>query len=118
MAASLSASAAIVAHELAGHAGTERPAACGPRSEWGGRPIDTAELDALLGEMTAALDEIGFRPVPDATRFRGTARDFLARARPTQGDRRILRYVFAQVGKWRRRLLGELRRGEREALGP
>lgn len=104
---SLPASCAIVCHELAGAA---LPAARGSRSEWAGQEIDAAELDRVLDEMMAVLDDIGFRPVPDAARFRGTMRDFLARARPTIGDRRILRVLFAQVGKWRRRLAGELRR--------
>jgi len=112
---SLPASAAIVAHELAKGAGLERPAARGHRSEWGSHPIDSAELETLLDEVIHTLDTIGFRPVPDRERFRGTLRDFLARAHPTQGDRRILRHLFAQVGKWRRRVLGEARRGE---LGP
>jgi tRNA C32,U32 (ribose-2'-O)-methylase TrmJ len=74
--------------------------------------VAAAEIETMVDEMTAVLEEIGLRPVPDAVRFRGTLRDFLGRARPTVGDRRILRYVFAQVGKWKRRVLGELRRGE------
>lgn len=109
---SLPASAAIVLYELARARGAERPAARGARSEWSGRGVEAEEIEAMVDEMTATLGEIGLRPVPDAVRFRGTMRDFLARARPTVGDRRILRYVFAQVGKWKRRVLGELRRGE------
>jgi TrmH family RNA methyltransferase len=109
---SLPASASIVLYELARARGAVRPAARGPRSEWSGRGVDAAEIEAMVDEMGAVFDEIGLRPVPDAVRFRGTLRDFLGRARPTVGDRRILRYVFAQVGKWKRRVLGELRRGE------
>jgi tRNA/rRNA methyltransferase len=109
---SLPASASIVLYELARARGAKRPAARGARSEWSGREVDAAEIDAMVDEMSVVLDEIGLRPVPDAVRFRGTMRDFLARARPTRGDRKILRYVFAQVGKWKRRVLGELRRGE------
>jgi TrmH family RNA methyltransferase len=103
---SLPAAATIVAWELA----------CGPASvppRPPARPLDTADLDALLAHIHAALDRIGFRPRPDAVRFRGALRDFVARARPTEGDRRVLRHVFAQVGKWQRRLEGELRRGDR-----
>lgn len=107
---SLPAAAAIVLHEISRARGVDRPAARGARSEWSGRGIDAAEIDAMVQEMTTTFDEIGLRPVPDAARFRGTLRDFLARARPTVGDRRILRYAFAQVGKWKRRVLGELRR--------
>ena len=109
---SLPASASIVLYELARARGAERPAARGARSEWSGHGVDAAEIDAMVDEMSAVLDEIGLRPVPDAVRFRGTMRDFLARARPTRGDRKILRYVFAQVGTWKRRVLGEVRRGE------
>ena len=68
------------------------------------------ELDALVDEISATLGEIGFRPRPNAVRFRGTMRDFLARARPTLGDRLTLRHLFAQVGKWKRRVAGEARR--------
>jgi TrmH family RNA methyltransferase len=104
---SLPAACTIVCHELAR---AEPPAARGPRSEWAGTEIDSAEIDRLLDEIMATLDEIGFRPVPDAVRLRGTVRDFLARAGPTVGDRRMLRLLFAQVGKWKRRAAGELRR--------
>jgi TrmH family RNA methyltransferase len=108
---SLPAACAIVCHELAG-AAAGAPPARGWRSRWAGEEIDSGELDRVLDELTRTLDEIGFRPVPDAARFRGTMRDFLARARPTIGDRRILRLLFAQVGKWKRRVAGELRRVE------
>jgi TrmH family RNA methyltransferase len=105
---SLPASCAIVGHELTRPA---RPAARGVRSTWGAAPLDESDLDILLDEVTGVLlDEIDLRPVPDAVRFRGTVRDFLARARPTRGDHRMLRYIFAGVGKWKRRVIGELRR--------
>jgi len=73
--------------------------------------LDAAGVDALLDDIHRTLDEIGFRPRPDRVRFRGSLRDFLARARPTEGDRRMLRHLFAQVGKWRRRVRGEAERG-------
>jgi TrmH family RNA methyltransferase len=115
---SLPAACAIVCHELSAAAGWDRPLARGARAEWGGHAADSEELDALLDEITAALDLIGFRPVPDAVRFRGTLRDFLARAHPTRGDRRILRHVAAQVGKWKRRVRGEILRQEDAARRP
>jgi tRNA C32,U32 (ribose-2'-O)-methylase TrmJ len=112
---SLPQAATIVAWELARTAGrtTKGPAARGERSERSARPLDTAAIDGLVREIVDTLDAIGFRPRPNALRFRGNVRDFVARARPTRGDRAVLRGMFAQVGKWRRRLEGEIRRGER-----
>jgi TrmH family RNA methyltransferase len=111
---SLPVAASILAYELArgvapDEQGAERPAARSDRSRRGARPLPAAELDGLLGEIVGALDEIGFRPRPNAIRFRGSLRDFLARARPTEGDRLFLRHMVAQVGKWKRRVAGELR---------
>ena len=105
---SLPASAAIIAHSLvrAGAAG-KRPPARGTRSERGSRPLHSSQIDTLLEEIRAALDEIGFRPRPNAIRFRGSLRDFLARARPTEGDRLFLRHMLAQLGKWKRRMRSE-----------
>lgn len=106
---SLPAALAILAHFAfrglgAANESAGRPAARGTRSEGGALPLGTAELDALLEEIRATLTEIGFRPRPNETRFRGSLRDFLARARTTHGDRLFLRSVLAQTGKWRRRL--------------
>jgi len=80
----------------------------------GARPLDSRELSELLDDVERTLREIGFRPRPNEVRFRGSLRDFLARARPTRGDRLMLRYVLAQVGKWKRRLAGSLRRRDGE----
>jgi TrmH family RNA methyltransferase len=109
---SLPAAAAILAYELSrgGEGATDRPAGRSDRSARGSRPLETAELDSLLDEIGASLDEIGFRPRPNAVRFRGSLRDFLARARPTLGDRLFLRHLFAQIGKWKRRVASEARR--------
>jgi tRNA/rRNA methyltransferase len=109
---SLPAAAAIVAYELSRALGssTTRPAARSDRSARGSRLLDTVELDSLVREIAATLDEIGFRPRPNAVRFRGTLRDFLARARPSLGDRLTLRHLFAQIGKWKRRVAAEARR--------
>jgi TrmH family RNA methyltransferase len=93
-------------------AGEPVPAARGVRSERSSLPLGATDLDALLEEILDALTDIGFRPRPDATRFRGSLRDFLSRARPTAGDRALLQGVFAQIGKWRRRIEGGRRRGE------
>jgi TrmH family RNA methyltransferase len=111
---SLPQAASIVAWELARGTGrlTRRPAARGARSERSSRPLDSTGIDALVEEILGTLDEIGFRPRPNALRFRGNVRDFVSRARPTVGDRAVLRGMFAQVGKWRRRLEGRRRRGE------
>ena len=72
----------------------------------------TAAAAAPRVTASASRFQIASSDGENFVRFRGTLRDFLGRARPTVGDRRILRYVFAQVGKWQRRVLGELRRGE------
>lgn len=109
---SLPAALAIVAHAAARGVASraesfdeaQRPSARGPRSERGGRALASAEIDALLEEIRATLGTIGFRPRPNETRFRGSLRDFLARAHPTEGDRLFLRSVLAQTGKWKRRL--------------
>jgi TrmH family RNA methyltransferase len=105
---SLPAAAALLACEAA------REPDRAPRS--GAEPaaadaLGAAGLDALLDEIHGVLDEIGFRARPDRVRFRGSLRDFLARAHPTDADRRVLRHMFAQVGKWRRRIRGEAERG-------
>jgi TrmH family RNA methyltransferase len=109
---SLPAAAAITAWEMARALGgvEDRPPAEGDRSAHGARPLDTEELSELLDDVDDTLREIGFRPRPNEVRFRGSLRDFFARARPTRGDRLMLRHVLAQVGKWKRRLAGELRR--------
>lgn len=107
---SLPASASIVAWELA-RASSSLPTRSAPRSVEGARPLDSGGVDQLLDEIHTTLDEIGFRPKPNAVRFRGSLRDFLARAQPTEGDRRLLRHLFAQIGKWKRRVLSEARRG-------
>jgi TrmH family RNA methyltransferase len=106
---SLPAAAAITAWELANALGwsAARPAAEGERSERGSRPLDAEALSRLLDRIDDALREIGFRPRPDAVRFRGSLRDFLARAAPTRADELVLRHVLAQVGKWSRRVAGE-----------
>jgi tRNA C32,U32 (ribose-2'-O)-methylase TrmJ len=85
----------------------QEPTGRSKRSKRGARSLEATELSQLLGEIESTLDEIGFRPRPNAVRFRGSLRDFLARARTTEGDRLFLRYVLAQVGKWRRRVAGE-----------
>lgn len=118
---SLPAAATILAWELAlGDHVMESPApdtaglrrTLPPGQEAGAeRTLGTAELDELLEDIHHTLAGIGFRAKPDAARFRGSLRDFLARARPTEGDRRLLRHLFAQVGKWRRRIRGEAKRG-------
>jgi TrmH family RNA methyltransferase len=102
---SLPASAAIIAHALAGaeQAHIAHPAARGLRSQRNARPLLSSEIDDLLEEICAAWSEIGFRPRPNELRFRGSLRDFLSRARPTAGDRLFLRHMFAQIGKWKRR---------------
>jgi tRNA/rRNA methyltransferase len=108
---SLPAAAAITAWELMkALAHPARPAAEGPRSARGARPLDAEGLERLLDQLDRTLGEIGFRPRPDAVRFRGSLRDFLARAIPTRADELVLRHILAQVGKWRRRLAGESRR--------
>jgi tRNA/rRNA methyltransferase len=109
---SLPAAATIVAWELAraGERLAERPVAHGDLGERAARPLDHDSLEDLLQAIHATLDELGFRPRPDEVRFRGSLRDFVSRARPTQGDRALLRHLFAQVGKWQRRVQGELAR--------
>jgi TrmH family RNA methyltransferase len=104
---SLPAAASILAYELSRALGRlGAPAGRSERSRRGARELSAEELDSLLGTVEATLSEIGFRPRPSADRFRGSLRDFLSRARPTVGDRLLLRHVFAQVGKWRRRWTG------------
>jgi tRNA C32,U32 (ribose-2'-O)-methylase TrmJ len=78
------------------------------RSERGARVLSSSQIDQLLEDIRAALGEIGFRPKPNEIRFRGSLRDFLARARPTEGDRLFLRHMLAQLQKWRRRVESEL----------
>ncbi len=109
---SLPAALAVVAHAAAQGFGRRDPAARGARSERGARRLDSTEIDALLEEMHATLESIGFRPRPNETRFRGSLRDVLARAGPTAGDRLFLRSVLAQTGKWKRRI-EESKRGGR-----
>jgi tRNA/rRNA methyltransferase len=105
---SLPAAAALLAREAA-RAPAAPSAATVPA---GAEPaLDAAGLDDLLDDIERTLDGIGFRARPDRVRFRGSLRDFLSRARPTGADRRMLRHMFAQVGKWRRRIRGEARRG-------
>ena len=105
---SLPAAATILAYELASALAPamREPAGRGKRSQRDSRPLDTTEVSELLADIEGTLAEIGFRPRPSAVRFRGSLRDFLARARTNEGDRLFLRYVLAQVGKWRRRLAG------------
>jgi TrmH family RNA methyltransferase len=98
--------AAAAARGLA-RAGAARPAARGSRSERGGRALASTEIDELLEEIRATLASIGFRARPNETRFRGSLRDFLARAHPTEGDRLFFRHILAQTGKWARRVAGE-----------
>lgn len=111
---SLPAAAAIVAWELASGADrvTKRPAAPRDESARGSLPLDQASLEELLADIHTTLNEIGFRPKPNEVRFRGSLRDFIARARPTEADRVLLRHLFAQIGKWKRRLRGEAERGQ------
>ncbi len=107
---SLPASHAIVAAAAArglARAGARRPAARGMRSERGARALASSEIDELLEEIRATLAAIGFRARPNETRFRGSLRDFLARAHPTEGDRLFLRHMLAQTGKWARRVAGD-----------
>lgn len=108
---SLPAAAALLARETArAEEVTAAVAAVVPPA--GAAPaLDAAGLDDLLDDIRRTLDEIGFRARPDEVRFRGSLRDFLSRARPTDADRRMLRHMFAQVGKWRRRIRGEAARG-------
>lgn len=103
---SLPAATTILAYELAAalEPTMQEPSGRSARSKRGARRLEAAELGQLLGEIESTLDEIGFRPRPNAVRFRGSLRDFLARAQTTEGDRLFLRYVLAQVGKWRRRV--------------
>jgi len=102
---SLPAAAAIVAHSLtAANAQNSQPPARSSRSERGGRVLPSSQIDVLLEEIRTALGEIGFRPRPNEVRFRGSLRDFLARARTTEGDRLFLRHMLAQLGKWKRRM--------------
>ncbi len=112
---SLPHAASIVGWELSRGASREtlRPAARGVQSERSSHPLDTEGVDDLVTEITHALDEIGFRPRPNPMRFRGNLRDFVARAHPTCGDRAVLRGMFAQIGKWARRVEGEPRQDPR-----
>jgi tRNA/rRNA methyltransferase len=111
---SLPAAAIIFAHELSRPrpGASHRPAARSERSSRGARLLGADELGRVAAEIEATLDEIGFRPRPNRARFRGSLRDFLSRARTTQGDRFFLRHVFAQVGKWKRRIASEARARE------
>jgi TrmH family RNA methyltransferase len=109
---SLPAAATVVAWEIA----KARGAALGPAPGRGEafvrskRPLATSELSGFVETVAAALEGIGLRPQPDALRFRGTLRDFFARAHPTEADRVFLRHLFAQLGKWKRRVVEEARR--------
>lgn len=90
------------------------PAPSRERSERATRPLGDAELDDLLNRIHGTLQEIGFRPRPNELLFRGALRDFIARSRPNEGDRMMLRHLFAQVGKWKRSVEAAARRGEWE----
>jgi len=111
---SLPMAASILAWELAQATEqvTKRPAARGDRSERSARLLGTQEVEELMDHIRGALTELDFRPHPNELMFRGSLRDFLARARPTIGDRLVLTRVFAAVGKWKRRVRGEAARGE------
>lgn len=103
---SLPSAAAIVAYALRRGLDTEHalPAARSERSSRGSETLSSAGVDELLEEILQTLSLIGFRARPNETRFRGSLRDFLARAHPTKGDHLFLRNVLSQAGKWKRRL--------------
>jgi len=103
---SLPAAASILAFLASRSLRSVPPAGRSARSDRNDRALSASELDSLLAKIETALCEIGFRPRPSAVRFRGSLRDFLARARPTIADRSILQHMVAQVGKWRRRWTG------------
>jgi amino-acid N-acetyltransferase len=117
---SLPAAATILAWEIAKARGATLAVPPG-RGEAIGRtkrPLDTSELGGFVESVATALEGIGLRPQPDAARFRGTLRDFFARARPTEADRVFLRHLFAQLGKWKRGVLeGARRETSRAARG-
>ena len=110
---SLPAAATIVGWEIAKARGVELPPPVGPsqKVERMRRALATSELGELADLVATSLEGIGLHPLPDAIRFRGSVRDFLARARPTHADRIFLRHLFAQLEKWKRRIAGEARRG-------
>lgn len=110
---SLPASATIVAWEIAKARGVSLPPPIGRADlvERTRRPLTTSDVGELVELVATSLEAIGLHPLPDAIRFRGSIRDFLARARPTHGDRIFLRHLFAQLEKWKRRIAGEARRG-------
>jgi TrmH family RNA methyltransferase len=115
---SLPAAATIVAWEIAKARGLELPPPIGraEKVRRARRPLATSELSELANLVATSLEEIGLHPLPDAARFRGSIRDFLARARPTHADRIFLRHLVAQIGKWKRRIAGEARRGSAAML--
>ncbi|MEZ5064232.1 MAG: TrmH family RNA methyltransferase [bacterium] len=108
---SLPMAASILAWEVARAHGAADDSLERHRSEF--PPLDSAQLDRLVDRIGATLDEIGFDPRPSPRHFRGSLRDFLARARPTVADQRVLVQMFAQVTKWKRRLQGEWKRSGR-----
>ncbi len=106
---SLPASATILAWEAARARGAALPVpvrheAAVARSR---RFLDSSELGAFVDSVAVAFEGIGLRAQPDAARFRGTLRDFFARAKPTEADRVFLRHLLAQFGKWKRAVLSE-----------
>jgi TrmH family RNA methyltransferase len=76
------------------------------------RRLSTGELTSFVEQVAVALEGIGLKTQPDAVRFRGTLRDFFARAQPTEADRVFLRHLVAQLSKWKRAVLGQAPRGE------
>ena len=76
------------------------------------RALDSSELGAFVEQVAVALEGIGLKTQPDAVRFRGTLRDFFARAQPTEADRVFVRHLVAQLSKWKRSILGQAPRGE------
>jgi tRNA C32,U32 (ribose-2'-O)-methylase TrmJ len=108
---SLPAAATIVAWEIARARGARLLPAPGRDDafERAKRELTTAELDGFVETVAGAAEGLGLRTQPDAARFRGTLRDFFARAKPTEADRLFLRHLFAQLGKWKRRVREEAR---------
>ncbi len=106
---SLPAAATIVAWEIARARGVNLLPAPGREDAFDRqrRELSTSELESFVNSVAEAAEELGLRPQPDAARFRGTLRDFFARAKPTHADRAFLRHLFAQLGKWKRRIRGE-----------
>lgn len=73
----------------------------------GKRELASSELGGFVEMVASAVEGVGLKTQPDAARFRGTLRDFFARARATEGDRVFLRHLVAQLGKWKRRVQSE-----------